>query len=184
MELFRGIRTKIGSSKIAREVARTKRKVDYNNLREVKSIGVVWDASKIEEFPSISRFHQLMNEKNIELSVIGYYPGNELPDKYTALRYLRCIKREEVNYFYLPVTRDANAFIKKSFDVLIDINFDKSLPLLYLSSLSVAKLKVGLFDNEKAGHYPDLMIELKKPVKIDDYLTQIIKYLEMIDSGK
>ena len=36
----------------------------------------------------------------------------------------------------------------------------------------------------KPGNSPfDLMMELKKPVNVEDYLNQVIHYLEMINSG-
>jgi hypothetical protein len=39
---------------------------------------------------------------------------------------------------------------------------------------------VGLFDNSTTGSPFDLMMEIKNPVDIDNYLMQVIQYLEMI----
>jgi hypothetical protein len=64
---------------------------------------------------------------------------------------------------------------------LIDINFDKLLPLYYISSLSNAGFKVGLL--ESGANTPfDLMMEIKTPVDIDNYLDQILQYLGMINA--
>jgi hypothetical protein len=56
-------------------------------------------------------------------------------------------------------------------------------PLRYISSLSAASFKVGLSDSDPGNSPYDLMMELKPPVKTDDYLRQVLHYLEMINSG-
>jgi hypothetical protein len=180
MELFKELRLKIGKAMLAKKAARNKRGVSYSNFANVKSIGIVWDASKPLEFNQLSKFHQKMLEMKIEVMILGYYPGKNLPDQYTAIRYFRCIKSDEINNFYLPVSSETTTFINTPFDVLVDINFDKQFPLQYVTRLSKARLKVGLYDQESKDQASDLMIELKKPVDIESYLSQIIHYLEMI----
>jgi hypothetical protein len=180
MELFKNIRLKIGKLILSKKVARMKRVVYYSNFMSIRNIGIVWDASRPSEFASLSRFHQKMQDIKIEVSIFGYFPGNNLPDQYTAIRYLRCIRKDEINKFYHPASSETNSFIRNPFDILIDINFDKLFPLLYVTALSRARLKVGLFTNEASESPFDLMMELKNPVDIDGYLAQVIQYLEMI----
>lgn len=183
MELFKNIRLGIGQRMLHKKCAKAKRKVSYSNIDLVKKIGIVWDATQLNDFVSLSKFYQKMNERNVEVSIMGYFPGKVLPDQYTAIRYLTCIRREEVDFFYHPVSAESISFINNRFDVLIDLNFKDVLPLRYLTSLSNAAFKVGLF-NEKNDSLFDLMMELKKPVEVDNYLTQSLHYLEMIKEDK
>ena len=183
MELFKNIRLKIGKSILMKRMAKTKRHVRYSNFSLVKNIGIVWDASNTGDFTSLSKFYQRMHEKNIDVKILGYFSGKELPDQYTALRYLTCFRRKELNIYYLPTAPEANSFIKNNFDVLIDINLKKILPLQYLSFLSEAAFKVGLLEPESGESPFDLMMDMKNPVDTDSYLNQIVHYLEMIDSG-
>lgn len=183
MELFKSIRLKLGKAILTKKVARTKRKINYTGFNLVKNIGVVWDASRIDDFACLSRFCQKMHERNIEVKILGYYPGKDLPDKYTAIRYLTCIKNKEINFFYQPVSSETSTFIDNRFDILIDINFQKLFPLLYITSLSNAGFKVGLFESETMVTPFDLMMEIKNPVDLDYYLLQVLSYLEMIKSG-
>ena len=183
MELFRKIRLKIGDAILSHKSAGMKRKTSYSNIDQVKKIGLVWDASKIEDLTFLSKFCQKMNENKREVNVLGYFPGNNLPNQYTAIRYFSIIKNEELNYFYHPVSSESSAFIKKRFDVLIDLNFKKLLPLQYVSSLSNAGFKVGLFETEAKKTPYDLLMEIKSPVNVEDYLNQVIHYLGMINSG-
>ena len=183
MELFQNTRLKIGKAILSKKIATKKRKINFSDFSLVKKIAIVWDASKTEEFQYISRFHQKMHERNIDVKVFGYLPGKNLPDQYTAIRYLTCMRRKELDFFYLPVSSEANAFINNQFDVLIDINFKKLLPLQYITSFSNAAFKVGLFEAETVYSPFDLMIELKNRVDVEVYLVQVIQYLEMINSG-
>jgi hypothetical protein len=183
MELFKNIRLKIGKAALKKKAAHFRRKVFYSNFQLVKNIGIVWDASKTAEFPSLSRFHQKMHERNIEVSVLGYFPGNELPDQYTAIMYLTCIRKNELSYNYHPVSKDAVTFINKRFDVLLDINFAKLFPLQCITSLSKAGFKVGLAESGTSDSVFDLMIEVSKPLDVETYLNQVMHYLAMINSG-
>jgi hypothetical protein len=183
MELFRNIRLKIGDAILRNKIAGTKRKKHFSNINEVRKIGIVWDASETDEFACLSRFFQKMHESKTDVKILGYFPGNNLPNQYTAIRYLSVIKKDELNFFYHPVSRETITFINNRFDVLIDLNFKKLLPLQYISSLSNAGLKVGLFEPKTANPPFDLMMELKNPVKVEDYLDQVVHYLGMINSG-
>lgn len=183
MELFKNIRLNIGKRILTKKISRTKRKVFYSNFSLVKSIGIVWDASRSADFASLSKLHQKMHDRNIEVKILGYFPGKNLPDQYTAIRYLTFIRKKELNFFYHPVSSESNTFINNRFDILIDINFRKTFPLQFISALSSALFKVGLFDSETSECPFDLMMEIKNPVDIDNYLVQVIQYLEMINCG-
>lgn len=183
MELARNIRCKIGSSLLKKKLEKKNRKVFYSDIDQVKKIGIVWDATRVNEFSSLSKFHQKMHERNIDVKIIGYFSGKDLPDQYTAIRYLTCIRRDELNFFYHPVSSESDSFINNKFDILIDINFRNLLTLQYLSSLSNAAFKVGLFDPEKRETPFDLMMELSNPPDVGNYLEQTLLYLEMIHTG-
>jgi len=183
MELFKNIRLKIGKALLRRKLSGTKRKVYYSNISMVKSIGIIWDASRPEEFPFLSGFYQKMHERKINVKILGYFPGKELPDQYTAIRYLTCIKKSELNLFYHPVSPEISTYLENRFEILIDINFNNLFPLQYISTLSNSGFKVGLFESETIDTPFDLMMEIKTPVDIESYLNQIILYLEMINSG-
>jgi len=182
MELFKYIRTKIGSIILREKAARRKRRMVYQNFNLVKNIGIVWNADNTEEFQALAKFHLDMHKRNVDIHIIGYYSGKKLPDTYTAIRYLSCIRRHELNFLFIPESSESHDFINKKFDVLIDINFDKIFTLRYITVLSKALFKVGLTESENPSTPFDLMMEIKKPVSIENYLEQIVQYLEMINS--
>jgi hypothetical protein len=183
MELFRNVRLKIGNSILKKKISKQKRKVYYSNISLVKRMGIVWDGSKTDDFTVLSKFYQKMHERDINVKIICYFSGNNLPDQYTAIRYLSCIKPKELDYFYHPVSTETTDFISNRFHILIDINFDKLVPLQYISTLSDSSFKVGLYESGVSNSPFDLMMDMKKPVDLENYLNQIMHYLEMINSG-
>jgi hypothetical protein len=183
MEMFKNIRLNRGKSILRKKMGRMKRTRFKGNMGDVKTIGMVWDATNPDELQVLSQFHQKMAERNIDVKILGYYPGKNLPDKLTAIRYLICLKKEDINLTYRPVSREAETFANSGFDVLIDTNFKDVFPLRYISSLSRAGLKVGIFDKVNDQSPFDLMLDFSKTTDINNYLTQVIHYLEMINTG-
>ena len=181
MELLKNIRLKIGATILKEKAVKRKKRMVYKNFSLVKSIGIVWDAANKDEFQSLSKFYHEMQKRNIDVQIIGYSTLKKLPDAYTAIRYLACIRKHEINMFYIPESNDTRNFIKKEFDILIDINFDKFFILRYITTLSNASFKVGLFESNNQDNPFDLMMEIKKPVSVDNYLNQVIQYLEMMN---
>ena len=183
MEIFKNIRSNRGEAILRKKMARMKRTRFKGNISSAKTIGLVWDATNPEDFSTLSSFHQKMAEKKINVKILGYFPGKYLPDKLTAIRYLTCLKKNDINITYRPVSREADSFISTRFDILIDINFKDLFPLRYISYLSMAGFKVGIFDNGSENSPYDLMMEFNKSTDINTYLTQVIYYLEMINAG-
>ena len=182
MEIFNKARITVARFVIKnrmRHLIRSKRK---GNLNNAKKIGIVWDTVKAEDFSALSQFHQKMAERKIDVNIIGYYPGKVLPDRYTAIRYLLCLKPNDINFLYMPVSPEAVEFIKTRFDILIDANFNNIFQLEYITSLSEAVLKVGIYDNRYDNQPFDLMIEMDRYTDISLYLSQVVHYLEMINT--
>ena len=183
MEMFKNIRLNYGKTILRKKMGRMNRTRFKGNINNAKTIGLVWDATNPDDFSTLSLFHQKMTEKNIDVKILGYFPGKYLPDKLTAIRYLTCLKKEDINITYRPYSREANTFINTPFDILIDINFKDLFPLRYISYLSAAGFKVGIFDSASDNSPYDLMIEFTKSADINTFLTQVVYYLEIINTG-
>ncbi len=129
MELFRNIRLAAGRNILRSKAKRVRRRKSFCNINNAKKIGIVWDASSSEDFLVISDFQQKMADRDIGVEILGYFPGKVLPDRYTAVRYLTCLKRNDLNYFYIPDRMETISFINKPFNILIDLNKSTFFPL-------------------------------------------------------
>ena len=182
MELFRNARIFAGNYMLAKKTLKLKRARRFVNISEAKHLGIAWDITDPDDLPAISDFILRMSERGIKVDVLGFFVGKELPDKLTAIRYLTCLKREDFSFWYTPISSEANRFIEKKFDILIEICFRDSLPLRYVSTLSGATFKVGPgFNGDKIRKHNDLLIEGEKRPDVREYLKQTVIYLEMIN---
>jgi len=182
MELFRNARILAGNYMLAKKALKLKRVRRFVNISKAKHIGITWSITDPDDLPAISDFILRMSERGIKVDVIGLFDGKDLPDKLTAIRYLTCLKREDFSFWYTPISPEANSFIETKFDILIEICFNDSLPLRYISTLSVATLKVGPgFNGDKIRNHNDILIEGGKRPDVREYLKQAVIYLEMIN---
>jgi hypothetical protein len=153
-------------------------------MSSIRSLGVIWDPENAENFPvCLDQFIKQMNERKIETRIIGYFAGRMIPEKLAAVKCLTCICRNDLDAFYVPVSHKAADFMNEKIDVLIDLNFKQIFPLRFISLLSKAGFKVGLSgSNGESLHY-DLMMDVRPPFEISEYLKHVLYYLEMINSG-
>lgn len=182
MELFKGIRLLTGRIILGQRLKRTRRHKKFNNLRHSHKIGISWDGSNPDDFDAITAFYQEMLKRNIQVDIVCYYPRKVLPDQYTAIRYLTCIKRTDLNFFYIPGSDDVNEFINTPYEILIDINTNNLFPVKFITVLSRAEFKVGT-ENSAYRDRLDMTINISKQNDPAYYLEQVKYYLEMINTG-
>lgn len=181
MELFKSARIRAGNRILAKRSQKVRRHRGFVSITETKSVGVLWDISNPDDLVPISDFILEMGERGIKVDVIGFFSGKVLPDRLTAIRYLECLKREDYSFLYRPKSPAASRFIDFQYDIIVEICFRDNYPLRYISTLSVARMKVGpaYSDVEQRKHI-DLLIETGKNKNVRDYLRQVVIYLEMI----
>lgn len=182
MEIFNGIRKFIGGLILNQRLKRTRRYKKFNNLHNSHKIGIVWDGSNTTDFEALKDFYHEMQKINIQVDIVCYYPKKILPDEYTLIRYLTCIKSSELNFFFIPQSNDIEEFINTPYEILIDINNNNYFPAKYVTVLSRAEFKVGA----ESSPYNDMLDMTIKIARLDDpayYLQQVKHYLEMINTG-
>jgi hypothetical protein len=183
MELFRSLRIKAGTNILRKKSLKVRRRREFVNITKARTIGIVWDIVRNEDLAAISDFILKMNERGIRVDVIGIFHGNLLPDNLTALRYINCLKREDLSYTYRPKTTEAEAFMNSAFDILIEISFRDCLPVRYLSTLTPARCRVCCDPGDNQNRdFADIMISTGNSRDVRGYLNQVVTYLEIINN--
>ena len=67
---------------------------------------------------------------------------------------------KDLNWFYKPQNYIIDNFVKRDYDILINLCDSSCIPIKYLVAKSIARFKIGMYE-ENFDIY-DLMIELKK----------------------
>lgn len=183
MELFKGMRLFTGRWLLKRRQRKVRRNKQFNNLGNSHKIGLVWDGSNTADFKSIASFYNDMLKINIQTDIICYYPDKVLPDEYTAIRYLKCVKKSDLNLWYIPQSPDIDEFINTPYEILIDINDNNYFPAEYMTVLSRAEFKVGP-DCSPYRDKLDMTIKIEDKYETAYYIEQVKYYLDMINTGR
>ena len=84
-----------------------------------------------------------------------------------------------MNWYYKPQNYIIDNFIKKEYDILINLSDSSCIPIKYLVASSVARFKIGRF--EEGYEIYDLMIKLEKEKGKERLMEEIKHYLNLIN---
>ena len=85
-----------------------------------------------------------------------------------------------MNWYKKPQNYIIDNFIKKEYDILINLCDSSCIPIKYLVASSVARFKIG--QHEEGYEIYDLMISLtKKEDNMKKLISEIAKYLKVIN---
>jgi hypothetical protein len=169
----------VASNDLRRKTRHLRRSKAIHNFSTARSAGILFTCSNEEDFNAIKNFKQYLEGNNIRAEVLGFVNDKQVPDHYLLRTGFNFFCLKDLNWFQRPVRPFAIEFSKKEFDILFDLSIDKQFPLKYLSGLSPAAYKIGVF-NEDGDH--DLMIELQEEKTVPYLVEQVKHYLSLIHS--
>lgn len=147
------------------------------NYANARYVGILFDASEPSNIATVKQFAQQLkgNGKNVEVLALfknKKQVGEQVLDHFTLA---------DTSFFRVPRQGVLGGFANKPFDLLLSLHTNPSLPLEYLSAMSMAKCRVGRYIPNKTICY-DLMAfvkdgsDLRELIKqIDDLLNEINK---------
>ena len=154
----------------------------FLNFDEVRTVGIVFEATVPEQFDIIKKYVIALKQKGKRVHGIGFYDNKLIPDNvYYSKTDFDLFNAKEINSLGEPVNPYIKTFISEVRDVLIDINFNQKFVLRHIVAHSYAKCKIGLNLPENNSVH-DMLIAIDKEQGIEKYLEQVEKYLNMIVS--
>ncbi|PKP36017.1 MAG: hypothetical protein CVT98_09585 [Bacteroidetes bacterium HGW-Bacteroidetes-15] len=178
--MFTKLKSKIGHSRLSKQLKSLQRNKMVYNLDSARRIGIVFIASSDLVFEQAIGFMNFLKEKNLDVKLIAYYPGKEIPQQFLLRKNINVFTKKDLNWYYKPLATFADEFIQSEFDILIDLSMQEAFPLKWISSLSRAKFKVG--NLSYFGNPYDLVINIKPEEKLDYLISQIKHYLHLINN--
>ena len=183
MKLFKNFRLNLGQSALRNRSGSVKRAANKFDYATASQIGILWDATSDSGLNVISSFIKKMNETGKHTEVLAYIPGKEVSDRLTGLSYMKFLRPNDLSFTFIPVSDDAREFMKKKYDILIDINPSRVFPLTYIATLSNALIRVGVDNNTDKEDAPyELMIQTGRTPDIAAFLDQAVHYLSQINN--
>lgn len=147
------------------------------------SIGILFDATNPVHRNKVMQYADTMKKHGKKVDLLGFVKSKQkelsLPYKFFTLR--------EVDWKMIPESAEINQFIRKKFDILINLYlpngqsvFGKDNPIKYISALSKANLRVGPFTQNI--NYFDLIIDTPDGTDLDHLIKQVDFFLNRINS--
>ena len=115
-----------------------------------------------------------------DVKAFGYVNSNKYEECHIPKLQYDYFNKRDLNWYYKPQNDYVKNFLKKEYDILINLSDSKCIPLKYLVASSVARYKVGKF--EDGYEIYDLMIKLDdKENSMQKLISEIEKYLKIIN---
>jgi len=147
--------------------------VDFDRA---ETVGLLFDATELNNREIVLKFAKSLEKKGKKVRLLGFVNIKEETDNLAFPNF----NQKELDLALLPEkSADAQDFMKRDFDVLINISLDETAPLEYIAALSNAKFRVGPF-TERTVCY-ELMIDVTKKKSLDAFIHQAQFFLEKMN---
>tara|TARA_B100000683_G_scaffold203690_1_gene197134 strand:+ start:177 stop:728 length:552 start_codon:yes stop_codon:yes gene_type:complete len=180
IQFIEDIKHKIGQWVFQRELKQNKRIKSVCNLNDAKSIGILFDATTKEQIDQVKPLVDYFFGLKKDVKAFGYVNSKKFEECHIPKLQYDFFNLKDLNWYYKPQNDYINNFIKKEYDILINLSDSKCIPIKYLVASSVARFKVG--KHEDGYEIYDLMINLnKKEENMKKLISEITKYLKVIN---
>jgi hypothetical protein len=180
MSLLKNIKNMLGEYRFRRELKTIIREPESISLDEASSIGILYDATDERDSETVKNF--MKNIKSTfrkDFLALGYVDKRTMHSSQYAQLSLDYFSNKDLNFMMIPVNPTVSNFINTKFDILININSQKCVPLSYITAVSKARFKVGVF-TEVNGNCFDMMVKLPDEPSVKTTLEEIEYFLRLI----
>lgn len=150
------------------------------NMDTAKSVGIIYNADNIEQVELVKEYIEFLRKKGKKVKSLGYVAQKELPGNIHTSIDQQCFTMKDINWYYKPATNIINSFVKEEYDILLDLNITDSLPLEFVTTLSMGKCKVGKYSKKNESLY-DIMIDTGEEKSLKYFLKNIDTYMDMLN---
>ena len=175
MYWFKRLRTRVHRLMLNRNLLNNVQAREVVNLKDATNIGILFDASKLENVDLINEYSAKFRELGKRIELLAYHQST----KNTENLKFPLFTSREINWYYKPSGEKVKRFMSTKFDLVINANIEDCEPLDYIAAMSKARYRIGCYSPGKTSHY-DLMISLKQESSLSHYMDQVNYYLEII----
>ena len=179
MQFLENFKHKIGRWVFQKDLRTNKRLKEVSNLEKAKSIGILYEATNAEQIKKIEPFVKYFFALRKDVKALGYVNKTKLDDCHIPRLNYDFFYKKDLNWYYKPQNYIIDNFIKKEYDILINLSDSSCIPIKYLVASSMARFKIGQF--EEGYEIYDLMIKLDKEEGLERLMEEIKHYLNLIN---
>ena len=181
IQFIEDIKHRIGKYVFQRDLNHNKRHRSVCNLEEAKSIGILFEGTTKEQILEIKPLVEYFFKLRKDVKAFGYVNSKQYDECHIPKLQYDFFNKKDLNWYYKPQNDYLLNFVKKEYDILINLSDSTCIPIKYLVASSVARFKVGKFEQDYEIY--DLMIKLneKEGDSMQTLISEISKYLNIIN---
>ena len=179
MQFIEDFKQKVGKWVFQRELKTNKRTKEVCNLDNAQSIGILYDATSEEQIKIIKPFVSYFFDLKKDVKALGYVNSKQLSFHHTPKLQYDFFYQKDLNWYYKPQNYIIDNFVKKEYDILINLCDSSIIPIKYLVASSIAHFKIGV--HEENYEIYDLMISLKDDKSMKKLMHEIKHYINLIN---
>ena len=179
MEFLENIKHRIGQWVFQRELRANKRYKEICNIDDAKSVGILYEATTEAQIKKIKPFVDYFFSLKKDVKALGYVNSKQLSYCHTPKLQYDFFYQKDLNWYYKPQNYIIENFVKKEYDILINLCDSNCIPIKYLVASSLAHFKIG--QHEDGCEIYDLMLSMREEQGIEDFMIQIKHYINLIN---
>ena len=143
-------------------------------LQSARTIGLLFDATVEKTRQEVKEYVRELEKSGKHVRLLGYFKTKQLPGQ----QLFDFFFQQETTWTGQPRSEKATAFSQEKFDLLLCFNPADERPLEWLSTLSLAAMKIGLATDRP--HELDIQLEIPVHKGIRYFAEQLHLYLDKI----
>ena len=179
MQFIEDFKQKVGKWVFQRELKTNKRTKEVCNLDNAQSIGILYDATSEEQIKMVKPFVSYFFDLKKDVKALGYVNSKQLSFHHTPKLQYDFFYQKDLNWYYKPQNYIIDNFVKKEYDILINLCDSSIIPIKYLVASSIAHFKIGIHEEDYEIY--DLMISLKDDKSMEKLMHEIKHYINLIN---
>lgn len=142
--------------------------VDFDSAEK---IGILFDATEMKNRQVVLDFTKKLKKDGKKVKLMGFLNDKDKNENFVFEHF----NKNDLDWSLRPKNERVNEFIKRPFDILINLTNESHPSLDYIAAFSHAKFRVGPF-TEKIFCY-ELMIEATGNKDLKAFLDQVSSFL-------
>ena len=177
------IQKSVGQFTLRRLSRRPSRSKQIVNLSIAEKVGVLFNPANKEELAVVKGFLGFLTKLEIKVFPLAFLDSKRNNIETVLEKHINFVEKKDFNWYHKPLSPKLIDFIRKDFDILINLSLRNSMAVNYIVAKSKARFKVGKYF-ENLETYCDLMIDVTKSDNLPYLIEQISHYLSVINSTK
>lgn len=150
------------------------------NIDSANSIGILYCANNPAEVEWMKTYIHSLRDMRKEVKSLGFLNVREVPLGLNGSVKHQYFSLKELNWYGKPSSQFIHTFANEAFDILFDFGVPTQLPIMFITSMSKARCKVGRYSEKYANLY-DVMFEADDQKKLDYIVTTTHNYMTLLN---